>query len=465
MAVDGVVTGVSGSFAPKPPSTAAEEVAAQDVPDEKLVAALRADRGRRRRRRLLAVFVFAAFAVALVLGLARGRRKDVATYDTQEAVTGAVVMSVTATGAVEPRNAVDIGADISGRVDHVFVDVNDLVQKGALLALLQTEVLDLAVTQAQAAVAGAKAARGQAEVAVSDAQTALHRAVLLYETATISSAELQSAQSTLARAKAGLDVVDANIQTSRAALAMARANRRKAEIRAPVSGIVLTRNVEPGQVVISALQAAVLFRLAEDLSHLEVRVDIDEADVGRVREHQPATFTVSAFPDTTFTGHLRSLTHAPRMLQQVVTYEGIIDVDTRGGLLRPGMTATVRIETGRIETGRGPSDLDVEAASGRVPESATRNTLQGHTSDIANAAIVPTSALRFTPSSERHPMRAGPPQTTTEVVTRPSPRVWVLRGGTPVAREVLVLGSDGERAAVSGVDVGEAVVIAERSAP
>ena len=414
---------------PAPPPTPGDD---EPAPDPALVEAVRADR-RRRRRRTVAVVVVAVIVLAVVgAAIARGLRPAPVTYETQRASRGALVLSVAATGAVEPVNAVDVGADVSGRVARVLVDVNDHVARGALLAELQTDVLDLAVLQARAAVTAAAAARGQAEVAEGDAAIALERARTLRRSGTITAAELENAESALRRARAALAVVDANTATARAALALAQANRKKAEIRAPIAGVVLTRNVEPGQVVISALQAAVLFRVAEDLSHLRVRANIDEADVGRVHEGQRATFTVSAAPDVVYSGRVRSLTNAPRVLQQVVTYEAVLDVDNPDGTLRPGMTATVRIETGRVD----------------------------------DAVLVPATALRFVPSSARKASSmAGPPKTTTETAAKPPPRVWLLQGGTPVARAVVVAASDGERAAVAGVEDADDVVVAERAAP
>jgi HlyD family secretion protein len=421
---------------PAPPASSLahddDEPTPEPTPDPALVQALRADKRRRRRRTVAVVVVSVCVLGVVVAGIASSLRATPVTYETRAATRGSLVLSVSATGTVEPVNAVDVGADLSGRVARVLVDVNDRVERGALLAELQTDVLDLAVLQSRAAVTAAAAARGQAEVAVDDAAVAVERARTLRRSGTITPAELENAESTQRRARAALAVVDANTATARATLALAQANRSKAAIRAPIPGVVLTRNVEPGQVVISALQAAVLFRVAEDLSRLQVRANIDEADVGRVREGQPATFTVSAAPDVVYQGRVRSVTNAPRVLQQVVTYEAVLDVDNADGTLRPGMTATVRIEAGRVD----------------------------------DAVVVPTTALRFVPANERKPVAMrGPPKTTTETSARPVPRVWLLQAGLPVARDVVVLASDGERAAVRGIDEGAVVVVAEGTAP
>jgi HlyD family secretion protein len=398
------------------------------------VAALSEDH-RRRRRRLVVLGVLGVLAVAAVAVVAiRGTRPPRYDYVTRVVERRTLSMPISASGSVEPKNAVDVGADISGRIDKVLVEANDRVQKGDLLAQLHTDVLDLAVKQARAAVVTAQANRTTAEIAVADAKTAMARADQLKKSGAVSGVDHQQVESTLRKSIAALAVVDANIAAALAGLEMARANREKAEIRAPIGGIVLRRSVEPGQVVISALQAAVLFRLAEDLAHLQVRADIDEADVGRVKDGQEATFTVSAAPDQVYRARVRSVTNAPRVMQQVVTYEAILDVENADGTLRPGMTASVKVQTGAIE----------------------------------NATLVPSMALRFAPAEEKAKEKAatsGPPKTTVEKAAPKATRVWILDGDTPVPKDVVILGSDGERTAVTGLDEGAAVIVSEQARP
>jgi HlyD family secretion protein len=287
------------------------------------------------------------------------------------------------------------------------------------------------VQQAWAGVATAFAGRQQAAVAVLDADAALQRAERLHDSGTITLADHDTAVNASRRAHAGRAVADANVAAARAAFALAQANRDKATIRAPIAGVVLVRNVEPGQVVVSALQAAVLFRVAADLEHLEVRADVDEADVVKVAPGQEATFTVSAQPGSVYPARVRTVTNAPRLLQQVVTYEARLDVDNPAGTLRPGMTATVKIVT----------------------------------SHLPDVVLVPAQALRFVPSSARTPTATmGPPKTTQEATAPTSPRVWLLQGGVPVARAVVIVAGDGDRIAVTGVDGGDVVVVGEQAA-
>ncbi len=403
-------------------------------PDPALMAALTADhRARRRRWVVLGAIVVAALAL-VVVAIVRRTGATQTTYVTAPIERGTLSMPVAASGSVEPRNAVDVGADISGRVEAVLVDANDRVQAGDVLARLQTDVLDLAVQQAQAAVVSAQANRVQAEIAWRDAKAAMSRATALRASNVVSGVDYEQAQSSLRRSVAALGVVDASIATAKAGLLMAQANQKKAAIKAPISGVILSRHVEPGQVVISALQAAVLFRLAEDLSHLQVRADIDEADVGRVREGQEATFSVSAAPERVYRARVKSVTNAPQLQQQVVTYEAILDVENADDLLRPGMTASIKVQAG----------------------------------SITDALLVPSVALRFAPAAARAKEKAasaGHPKTTVENVAPTSARVWILQGTSPVPRDVVIVGSDGERTAVTGVVEGDLVVVAEGGRP
>ena len=411
-----------------------EHPAGHPPPDPVVVGALQADH-RRGRRRLIALGIVAVVAVALlVLAVLRGTGATRYDYATRAVERATLVLPVSASGAVEPRNAVDVGADISGRVERVLVEANDRVVQGALLAVLHTDVLDLAVKQARAAVVTAAANRRQAEIAADDADVALARADNLRRSGAMSQADHQQVHSAHERSAAALAVVDASIAAARTGLEMARANREKAEIRAPISGIILRRSVEPGQVVISALQAAVLFRLAEDLAHLQVRADIDEADIGRVKEGQEASFTVSAAPNQSYRAHVRSVTNAPRVLQQVVTYEAILDVDNADGTLRPGMTASVKVQTGAVD----------------------------------NALLVPSLALRFAPPEEKAKEKAattGPPKTTVEKVAPTSARVWIMDGGVAVVRDVVIVASDGDRTAVTGIKEGDLVIMSAKERP
>jgi HlyD family secretion protein len=412
------------------PTAASNAAPSHPPPDPEITEALQADHRRSHLRRGIGVAVGVLAVVGIAVWVAQGTGPAKYDYVTKPVERGTLVLPIAAAGAVEPKNAVDVGADISGRVAEVLVDANDQVKRGDLLAVMQTDVLDLAVKQARAGLTTAQANRRQAEIAVKDATTAIARADALKARGAMSASDHDQAQSAVSRANAALTVVDASIAAARTGLEMAQANRAKAEIRAPISGIVLRRSVEPGQVVISALQAAVLFRLAEDLSHLQVRADIDEADIGRIKEGQAATFTVSAAPNHIYTAHVRSVTNAPRVtMQQVVTYEAILDVDNADGTLRPGMTATIKIRAGAVD----------------------------------DALIVPALALRFAPAEAK--AVAAEERASGASTAAKSPQVWVLDDTTPVAHDVVVVASDGERTAVTGLEEGAAVIISARERP
>jgi HlyD family secretion protein len=330
---------------------------------------------------------------------------------------------VSATGTLQPRERVDIGAEISGRIDSVAVDFNDRVRKGQVLAELDTEQLRARLAQSEAAHAAARAGVRQLEATLAQSRSEAARAEELFRRDALSRQDLEARQADLARAAASLQKAHADTALAAAQVASDRSALSKTVIRSPIDGIVLNRQVEPGQSVVASLQAPVLFTLASDLKQMELQVDIDEADIGSVREGQKANFTVDAFPQREFGAQLVSVYNAPKTTNGVVTYQGILLVDNASGLLRPGLTATADILVARLD----------------------------------DALLVPNGALRFTPAddiAERAP--ALPKGRTGELIDR----VWVLGAGTPVPRTVSVGQTDGTQTAILAGDLkaGESVI-------
>ncbi len=284
-------------------------------------------------------------------------------YKTEVVKRGNLVIKVTATGNLEPVNTVEIGSELSGLIKTVNVDVNDLVKTGQVLAVLDTKRLEAEVLQSRAALASAQASLTQASATLNEQRQLMERAEKLYAQTYLSKQDYENYQASLKRAQAAEGSALAQIQTTEASLNVAETNLSKAKIISPFDGIVLTRNIEPGQAVAASFQTPVLFTLAQDLTHMQLNVDIDEADVGQVRKGQNATFTVDAYPNRTFPARLTKLYFASQKVEGVVTYKGILDVDNKDLVLRPGMTATAEITT----------------------------------KSINNALLIPNSALRFTP--------------------------------------------------------------------
>lgn len=256
---------------------------------------------------------------------------------------------VTATGSVNAVVTVQVGSQVSGVIAKLGADFNSEVKEGDVIAQIDPTRFRANLDQADAALKSAQAAEARARVNARQAKLDLDRAEALANRQVIGSAELDAARTGRDRADAELAAAVAEVARSRAAVGMARVDLDRTTIRAPISGVVLQRAVDVGQTVAASLQAPVLFTIAQDLSRMEVRAAIDEADVGKIREGQEATFTVDAYPGEAFRATIHQIRAQPNVLQNVVTYDAILRFDNPGGKLRPGMTATVRVISQRRE--------------------------------------------------------------------------------------------------------------------
>ncbi len=297
--------------------------------------------------RVIALLVVVGVIAGLAVLIGRATRPKRTRYETARSRRADIAVIVTATGTVQPLHTVQVGTEVSGRVAAVHVDFNDPVRVGQVLVEIDPEQLEARVREVRAQGAGARAAVQQAEAVLAEARVNLERATGLRAREIVAQAELDTARAAVARAEAGVASARAQQQIAAAALANATTQLGKSVLRAPIDGVVLARNVEPGQTVNGQFQTAQLLTLAEDLTRMELRVDVDEADVGRVREAQTATFTVAAYPGRHFDARVAELRNAPRTVQNVVTYEAVLALDNRERLLRPGMTATVSIVSDR----------------------------------------------------------------------------------------------------------------------
>ena len=371
-----------------------------------------ANKKRRTRRKRLAV-ALPLIGVLIALGVWRaGGPGDQPNYVTQPVRRGDLAVMVTATGSLDARETIDVGAEVSGRILRVHVDFNDPVRKGQLLAELDTEELEARVREARARVRAAKATERVARATSNEAKQAADRAERLAEKGLISVARLETALAAAERARADVGARSAQTAVAAAALSDARTRIGRARITSPIDGIVLERNVEAGQTLASEFQVPVLFRIARDLSRMELSVAVDEADVGRVKEGQQATFSVEAYPDRTFRSTVRSLRNVPTIEQTVVTYVAVLAVDNDEHMLRPGMTATATIVTETIE----------------------------------DVLLIPNSALRFTPPSEVTDKENEPRKAKAIGDEAPKHKVWMLEGDNPKAIEVNVGPTDGTHA-------------------
>lgn len=340
---------------------------------------------RPRWRRWMKYWLPGLIVLALVLAVATCSRGDgKAEYITEPVAERSLDLTVTATGNLRPTNQVQVGSEVSGRIDRIFVDVNDRVAKGQVLAQINTDVIEDQIMQARANLNSARAQvlQAQATQGVDNAQLARLRNVFQISGGKVpSKVELEQAEAAVKRDRAAVAAANANVRAAEAQLSTALTSRSRAVIRSPVSGVVLARQVEPGQTVAASFSTPTLFIIAEDLAAMQLRVDIDEADVGQVNEGQKAQFSVDAYPGKRFPAIVErvdqaSTNTAATASQQtgaaagaaasVVNYEARLSVANPEGLLRPGMTATATI--------------------------ATQST--------GKRLLVPNSALRFQPDAE-----------------------------------------------------------------
>ena len=329
--------------------------------------------------RVLAALVLAAIAGGGWWYYSKGAADSATTqFRTAKVEKGPLVATVSATGTLNPVVSVSVGSQVSGQLKEIFVDFNSVVKKGQLVARIDPEQFEYKLRQAQADLDAARASIGtqQANVAVQRAEVARAEANLaeatrdverkksLVEKNFIAASEAERAESVLKAQLAGLDAVKAQlgvaqanaknsaavVQQREAQLAQARIDLERTAIRAPVDGVVVKKSVEPGQTVAASLQAPELFVIAQNLADMQVEAAIDEADVGRVREGQSATFTVDSFAGRTFTGAIRQVRKAATVAQNVVTYVVVISAANPDLNLLPGMTANVRITTDRRDS-------------------------------------------------------------------------------------------------------------------
>jgi HlyD family secretion protein len=312
-----------------------------------------ADEDRRHRRRLLELW-FGVLAVTLAATAAytllRPKPPAFAARFRTDAVTrGDIVREVHATGHAEAVTTVQVGAEISGRIAAVEVDYNQHVRQGQVLARFDRDALEAQLAQSEAALAAAYTARAQAKTEQLQAATSRERTLRLHAQGSASDAERDNAEANASVAEQRVQAAEAQIAVQAAACALARTNLAHAEIRAPIDGIVITRNIDPGQSVASVLQAPTLFTVAADLRVMRVIAAVDEADIGEVHEGQLATFTVSAFPEREFQGKVVEVRNSPVVVQDVITYGTVIIAENVDLALKPGMTASARIGTARAD--------------------------------------------------------------------------------------------------------------------
>jgi HlyD family secretion protein len=399
--------------------------------------------GERRRgvlaRHRLAWTLVAALVLAGAAALwASGSNRAAVSYITEPASRGSLTVTVTATGSAQPITQVNVSSELSGTVRKVHVDYNSPVKVGQALAELDTDKLNAAMESLRARREAASSRVADAAATIEERRADYDRKKALAARQIVSDKDLDLSRAAFERAVAAHTSAIAEVKVVEADLRVGEINLAKACICSPIDGMVLKRSVDPGQIVASSLQTPVLFVLAQDLRQMELQVDVDEADVGKVKVGQQATFEVDAYPERKFPATIRDIRFGSEIVQGVVTYKAVLTIDNSELMIRPGMTATAQIVVQRIQ----------------------------------DALLVPNAALRFSPPAAQAPdqrsllrrILPGPP--TFRPPSKPeeagaSRSAFVLREGAPVAVAIVVGATDGRRTEIVEGEIapGDPVIV------
>lgn len=352
---------------------------------------------------------FVVIALALMMGgwyfFVQSKKQEEVKYISESLKKTDLIVSVSATGNIEPTNTVDVGIEVSGTILNVYADFNQHVKKGEILARLDTTKLESKVVNANATLLVAKANLLERKVGVDDAKNELERGNTMYKATQKhfpSDKEMDALRNAYEKALANYKASSAAITQADAQLLSAKDDLTKALVKSPIDGVVLNRKVEEGQSVVAAMTIPVLFTLAEDLSKMKVILGVDEADIGQVKEGQKVEFSVDSYPQKSFEGVITQVRFNSVILNGVVTYETVVEVNNQELLLRPGMTASAEIIT------------DV----------------------LQNTFVVPNAALRFS-------LQKTEDNTSGE-------KLWILQEGVPMAVAISHSKSNGIVTSVSG---------------
>ncbi len=295
--------------------------------------------------RLGVLATIAALVAAIVVWRIRTTPPPPPRYVTGDITTGDVIEEVQSTGQVKPLTEVQVGAQVSGRITKVYVDFNSIVKAGDVLAEIDPTLFGAQIDSNQAQVEAASASVVRSEASLGTAKQRLDRAKKMVAEGVGSQADLDTAQGAYDVALADLAAAKAQVAQLRAVLRSSTTNLQYTRIFSPIDGVVISRAIDPGQTVAASFQAPTLFVIAQDLRKMRVLADIDEADVGRLREGMEADVSVDAFPGETFRGTVSQVRYSPLNQSGVVTYAAVVEVDNPDVKLRPGMTATVSIRS------------------------------------------------------------------------------------------------------------------------
>jgi len=370
---------------------------------------------KRRTAWVAGIIVVTAVGALAALSLGGGRGKaGTAKYETVKVERGKIVAKVTASGTLSALVTVQVGTQVSGRIQDLYVDFNSPVHKGEVLAKIDPQFFKAAVEQAKANLVAAEGNLAKAKAQAADAHRQYVRAKSLVEQGQlIAQSDLDTADANAQAADAQVQAMDGQVAQARATLYQADVNLGYTTITSSIDGTVISRNVDVGQTVAASLQAPTLFTIAQDLKKMQVDTNVSEADVGKLSPGMRTSFNVDAFPGENFKGVIRQIRNSPQSVQNVVTYDAVIDVDNPDLRLRPGMTANVTFTYAEKD----------------------------------DALRFPNAALRFRPPAEIA-AKAPRPERDRRVL-------WVLRDGAPVPVAIKTGLSDGSVTEIADGDLQE----------
>ena len=394
--------------------------------------------------------VFWAIVAVIVVGAVFGyyryqksKASQAVHYETVKVDKGKIVAKVTATGTLSAIVTVQVGSQVSGRVAALYADWNSQVKKGELVAKIDPALFQATVEQARANLVAAQGNLAKAKAQAVDADRQYQRNVTLAERKLIAQADLDTSQATAEADKAAVDAAAGAVEQAKAQLNSAEVNLAYTDIISPTDGTVISRNVDVGQTVAASLQAPTLFLIAEDLRKMQVDTSVAEADIGKLKPGMPATFTVDAYTNDKFTGTVRQVRNSPQTVQNVVTYDAVIDVGNPDFKLKPGMTANctfvwaekddaLRIPNAAMRF-RPPADLLALLRSGAKGGPRA----QGGAAEGGQGGAAPRQWSKAAPTD--------PDRKT----------VWVLRDGRPKPVSIRAGVTDGSLTDVAEGDVNE----------
>ena len=298
------------------------------------------------RRQMIkkAAIIGGIFVVACVLVFIVFKGKGAGPeYRTDPVTRGDIQATVTATGSVNAVTTVQVGTQVSGTIKILYVDFNSRVKKGQIIAQIDPATFDSQVQQAQANLFSAKANLEKAEATLANDKRTYDRNKELLSKKLIAQSDLDTAETAYQTDKALVGVAKAQIEQAKAALDYAKQNLEYTKILSPVDGVVISRNIDVGQTVAASFQTPTLFTIAQDLTKMQIDTNVAESDIGVVKVGQDVEFSVDAYPDTMFKGKVWQIREAPINVQNVVTYDVVIQVNNRDFKLMPGMTANVSV--------------------------------------------------------------------------------------------------------------------------